>query len=219
MAKASKVVATVKHTFDNDSAIVARDFATFGKWTFNSEARDAIVRRCADKVTFNKIRIAALASWLEADRGYDAASALANVDGTLVNPAAFGKGAKRTTDNQKDYKDASNAWNYYLACSHIETFNTRAKGGKRKPRVAGVTPPQAPNADAPQAKAPPASLSAVVPVKGDMLVTIEQFANCSALMGRIANTNAKALQGDKGAALRALASHVAAEMKRIAAMG
>jgi hypothetical protein len=222
MAKASKHVASATvHTLNNDMATVARDFATFGKWTFNSEARAAILRRCADKETFNKMRIASLAAWLESDKGYSAADALANVDGTLLNPAAFGKGAKRTADQQTDYKAANNAWNYYLLCSNIESL-TRAKA--KTPRKArtplGANIPDAPKAPLADnsAKAPPAALSAVVPVRGGIAETAEQFANCASLMSRIVKENAKKLTGDKGASLRALAEYTAKEIARINAL-
>jgi hypothetical protein len=209
MAKAPKATAS-QFTVKGDTAIIARDFATFGHVTVNNDARTAMLRRVTDKDAFKAIRIAALAAWLVASgRGYDDAGALRNVDGTLANPKAFGNGAKRDEAQQKDYKDAGAAWSYYLAVNGIETL-TRAKA-KRAPRAPGALVDNS-------TKAPPAALSAVVPVRGDLAIVSEQFKNCTALMGRIIAENNKAVTGDKGAALRALHIHCQNEMKRIASL-
>lgn len=214
MAKASKVT---QFTVSNDSAIIARDFATFGQFTANNDARTALLRRVSDAETFKTIRLAALAAWL-VQKGYDADTARANIDGTLANPKAFGKGDKRTAEQQVDYKRAGAAWQYYLECNGVASL-TRAKSdkpkAKRAPAMAGTkAAPLANNS----AKVPQTIQSIVVTKANALIEAQAQFANGVAYLSRVAAINAKVLQGDKGSLLRDLAAHCQREMKRIEAM-
>lgn len=217
MAKTVKTVSPTVSSLNGDMATIARDFATFGQFTVNNDARTALLRRVSDAETFKAIRLAALEAWL-IQKGYTAKDARANVDGSLANPKAFGNGAKRTEAQQVDYKRANAAWQYYLTCNGIASL-TRAPSARKPSMVGDKAAPQAKEAlTENSAKAPPAALSAVMPIKGDIDVTLDQFANASALMSRVTNINAKTLTGNRGMALRELALHNAREIKRIQAM-
>lgn len=215
MAKASKTAAAPVSTLANDKAIIARDFATFGHCVANNDARNAMLRRVTDKDTFKAIRLESMAAWLAHKGSYKTAElALAMLKKTAPR---FGKvEQQRTADEQAEYNQASNAWNYYLRVNKIETLNKRATKSTRSPKMAGekASPAQEPV----KSNAPVTLQSVVVTKSPDISDALAQFHLGAAYFGRVANVNAKVLQGDKGAALRALASHVMTEMKRIEAL-
>lgn len=212
MARASKTVANpALSALNADTAIIVSTFRNFGVDTVDTAAVDALLRRVSSKETFNAIRVKALAAWLETNRAYDAKLALANVDGTLANPKAFGKGAKRTDAQQKDYKNANDAWGYMLRCGGIETMNKRAP---RVPKASKAT--KAAEVVTAVTKAVQSAQSVVV-TRGDVVL---QLGLASALMGRVYKENAKSpeLKGDKGSLIRDLVAHVAKQMAIIEAM-
>lgn len=208
MGKSTKVstVGAVKlPSLKDDSAIIARDFATFGQFTANNDARIAMLRRVTDAEAFKQIRDAACVAWLE-HKGYDAARALAIIDGTLANPnAKIGNREKRTEAEQKDYARAKSAWSYYLECNGV----TQLARAPAKPRA-----PQAPGAKAPADKKADALASFTAKAYGDMSEAIQFYDALAALMSKAANANSKILKGDAGTILRTLTTHVSHEVAR-----
>lgn len=216
MAKSTKATKTapVGPTVAADTAMIVADFRNFGKCIINDDARTALLRRVTDKNVFKGIRVKAVAAWLIEQCGYDAKSALANVDGTLANPKAFGKGAKRTEENQKDYKDGNAAWSYYLARNSIPQL-TRAPA-KRRPKMAGEKDKPAPQSDT---SAPPQTIQSFVVAKVATIGEVIGLFNLGkAYMNKTANANSKILVGDAGGAIRALCAHVSNELARIEAL-
>lgn len=234
MAKATKTVKAPVVTLDQDKATVAADFATFGKFQVNNDARTAMLRRVTDEAQFNLIRIAAIGAWIFSRINDDAktndkikpidAARAAKVP-TLPNPKAFGNVDKRTETEQVYYKRAGAAWSYYLECNEIQTLNaskaTRKGAGARHNDKASAAPvvDNSTTPKGPVAPAAPVTLESVVVTRAPDVATLDaQFVRGAAYFARVQHANAMNLKGDKGAAYRALVIHIQAEVKRIASL-